>query len=358
MLVFSLSTFLLLTSSQAVAPPQSPPAAAHTQPMRAPTTAGSIDTPVDPKERVALGRKVNGLHGLDAQPWHLKATYEVFSADGTSKDKGTFEEWWIHAGQYKLAFHSSSLSLEEYGSPDGTFRTSGQDWPGKPVGMILKMIMNPIENESASTKAMLKNYERNLGTLKLQCTAFVYPGMTGPPQDSYSYCFAPSNAILLYSSNRERVFQTIFENVSLVQGQYVGRQMEVFLVGKRWLSVHIDSVDALGPRAIPDMSVPASALRVNRHEDPAGIVTGGKAIQRAPAEYPPIAKQRRAEGMVVIGATVGIDGHTKNLEILSGPPLLQNAAMDAARRWVYEPYIQNGQPVEADIEINVEFRLD
>ena len=59
----------------------------------------------------------------------------------------------------------------------------------------------------------------------------------------------------------------------------------------------------------------------------------------------------------VIGATVGIDGHLKNLKILSGPPLLQKAALDAARQWSYEPFIQDGEPVEAEIELNVEFHL-
>jgi len=61
-----------------------------------------------------LGRRVNGLQGLDAGPWHLKSSYEVFDTDGKSRDKGTFEGWWVDAKQYKLAFHSPQLSFEEY----------------------------------------------------------------------------------------------------------------------------------------------------------------------------------------------------------------------------------------------------
>jgi TonB family protein len=356
MLIFYPSAFLLLALAQAATAPQSPAAASPSPSVATPATAGNnVDTPKDPKERIELARKVNGLHGLDLGSWHLKASYEVFSADGTVDDKGTFEEWWIHAEQYKMTFHSLKLSLEEYGTPHGTFRTGGQDWPSKPVGMLPAMLMNPIPGEP--TKQMLKNYERTPGKLRLECTAFVSRDEADFAENSYSYCFAKSNAILLYSSSPQRVFQTIFEQVSLVQGHYVARETEVFLVGKRWLSVHVESLDALGPSAVPDLSVPADALSVSRREDVAGVVTGGAALKKASPQYPVIAKQQHVQGLVVIGATVGIDGHLKNLKILSGPPLLQKAALDAAREWSYEPFIQDGEPVEAEIELNVEFHL-
>jgi TonB family protein len=358
MLILHPSASLLFALAQAATAPQSPSAAPPSPTVAAPASAGNVDTPTDAKERMELGRKVNGLHGLDLEPWRLKASYEVFTADGTVDDKGTFEEWWIHAKQYKLAFHSAKLSLEEYGTPHGTFRTGGQDWPSKPVGMLPTMLMSPIQGETDSTKRKLKNYERNLGTLKVQCTAFVSPGATDFEENSYSYCFAKSNALLVYSTSPQRVFQTIFEQVSLIQGHYVGREIVVFLMGKRWLSVHIESLDALGPSAIPDMFVPADALSVSRREDEAGVVTGGAALKKASPQYPVIAKQQHVQGLVVIGATVGIDGHIKNLKILSGPPLLQQAALDAARQWAYEPFIQDGEPVEAEIELNVEFRLN
>jgi TonB family protein len=357
MLIFYPSAFLLLALAQAATVPQSPAAASPSPPVAAPAAAGNVDTPNDPKQRIELGRNVNGLHGLNLGPWHLKASYEVFAPDGTVDDKGTFEEWWIRAKQYKMTFHSLKLSLEEYGTPHGTFRTGGQDWPSKPVGMLPTLLMKPIEGETGSKERKLKNYDRTLGTLRLQCTAFVSPAETDFEQNSYSYCFAKSNAILLYSTNPQRVFQTIFEQVSLVQGHYLGREIEVFLVGKRWLSVHIERLDALGPSAVPDMSVPADALPVSRREDVAGVVTGGAALRKAAPQYPPIAKQQHVQGLVVIGATVGIDGHIKNLKILGGPPLLQKAALDAARQWVYEPFLQDGEPVEAEIELDVEFHL-
>ena len=47
----------------------------------------------------------------------------------------------------------------------------------------------------------------------------------------------------------------------------------------------------------------------------------------------------------------------QNLRVISGHPLLTQAAMDAVRQWRYKPYYVNGEPVEADTQINVNFTL-
>jgi protein TonB len=62
-------------------------------------------------------------------------------------------------------------------------------------------------------------------------------------------------------------------------------------------------------------------------------------------------------GTVVLKATISATGHIKNLEVVSGPSLLQQAALDAVRQWVYRPYLLNGQPVEVMTTINVVFTL-
>jgi hypothetical protein len=72
-------------------------------------------TPRDAKERMELAEKVNGLQGLDIS-WHLKASYEVVGTDGKSTDTGTYEEWRVSAKQYRVALHSPSISVEEYGT--------------------------------------------------------------------------------------------------------------------------------------------------------------------------------------------------------------------------------------------------
>jgi protein TonB len=78
-------------------------------------------------------------------------------------------------------------------------------------------------------------------------------------------------------------------------------------------------------------------------------------IYRVEPIYPRSALQLGMEGTVKIHATVGRDGTVKNLKVVSGPSLLTSAAMDAAQYWRYIPALHNGEPVETDTDISIEF---
>ncbi len=71
--------------------------------------------------------------------------------------------------------------------------------------------------------------------------------------------------------------------------------------------------------------------------------------------YPPIAKAARVSGTVVIQATISKTGTIENLRVISGPAMLQQAAMDAVRAWRYRPYLLNNEPVEVETTVNVIF---
>jgi len=60
---------------------------------------------------------------------------------------------------------------------------------------------------------------------------------------------------------------------------------------------------------------------------------------------------------VQLTATIGKDGTVRNLEVIQGHPLLIPAALDAVRQWVYQPTLLNGQPVEVQTDIDVNFTL-
>jgi protein TonB len=86
-------------------------------------------------------------------------------------------------------------------------------------------------------------------------------------------------------------------------------------------------------------------------------VAQGLLIHQVTPKYPPLARQTRIQGTVVLQAVIGKDGTVQNLHVLSGHPMLTQAAMDAVKQWRYKPYYVNGEPVEADTQINVNFTL-
>jgi len=89
-----------------------------------------------------------------------------------------------------------------------------------------------------------------------------------------------------------------------------------------------------------------------------GNVQAARIVNRVQPVYPPLARQTRISGTVRLHAIIGKDGAIKELEVLNGHPLLQQAALDAVRQWRYQPTLLNGEAVDVDTTIDVIFSLN
>ena len=83
----------------------------------------------------------------------------------------------------------------------------------------------------------------------------------------------------------------------------------------------------------------------------------GQLLLRVDPIYPADAEQQRVEGTVKLHAIIGRDGAVESVELTGGPALLVPAAASAVRRWRYKPTSLGGQPVEAEEDITIVFRL-
>jgi len=86
-------------------------------------------------------------------------------------------------------------------------------------------------------------------------------------------------------------------------------------------------------------------------------VAEGMLIHQVKPPYPVAAKMARVEGSVALQAVIGKDGSIQNLRVISGHPLLTSAALEAVKQWRYKPYYLNGEPVEVETQIVVNFLL-
>jgi protein TonB len=88
-----------------------------------------------------------------------------------------------------------------------------------------------------------------------------------------------------------------------------------------------------------------------------GRVQAAKLIRNPQPVYPQIARQARISGTVELSAIIGEDGHIQSLTVVSGHPLLRQAALDAVKQWVYQPTTLNEQAVKVSTTIDVIFTL-
>ncbi len=84
----------------------------------------------------------------------------------------------------------------------------------------------------------------------------------------------------------------------------------------------------------------------------------GLLIKRVQPTYPPAALAAHAEGAVQIEAIIDKEGNVTNLKVLSGSAVLARAAVEAVRQWRYKPYYLNGEPVEIQTQITVNFKAN
>jgi len=86
-------------------------------------------------------------------------------------------------------------------------------------------------------------------------------------------------------------------------------------------------------------------------------VVSGLLIRKVPPTYPPLARQARIQGTVILQAQISKTGDIENLTLVSGHPMLAPAAIEAVKQWKYRPYLLNGEPVEVDTQVQVNFTL-
>jgi periplasmic protein TonB len=112
-----------------------------------------------------------------------------------------------------------------------------------------------------------------------------------------------------------------------------------------------NALSAIGnaPVAVPKAS--AQVVKLSQG------VSEGLILKKVSPHYPAQALQMHIEGSVQMQATIGKDGSISNLKILGGDPLLAHSAQEAVKQWKYKPYYLDGEPVDVQTQITINFKL-
>jgi protein TonB len=108
---------------------------------------------------------------------------------------------------------------------------------------------------------------------------------------------------------------------------------------------------------ISSTSAPVPKVATPQRVRVSGGVTAGLLTKRIQPTYPPLARTARIQGKVLLQAQISKSGDIQNLQVISGHPMLIQSALDAVKQWKYRPYMLNGEAVEVDTTIEVNFTL-
>ncbi len=107
-----------------------------------------------------------------------------------------------------------------------------------------------------------------------------------------------------------------------------------------------------GTHPVP-LPAPAPIVRPFRSSN----LLAGSLVRRVQPVYPPLARNARVQGSVILFALISKAGAIENLRVVSGHPMLVPAAIEAVSQWRYRPYILNAEAIEVETQITVNFSL-
>jgi TonB family protein len=315
----------------------------------------------------------------DEQALQLESRIEQEPADlgarmrllGYYQEKGNREKlaqhaWWLaenHPGRVEALF--ASMMLAEFASDSEKIRLRNlwsrpSENPAVLVnaGQVMQTLGRPFDAEDCFQRARRlaagdSRYASALATLYARALR-----TNDPPAGEWTM-FANRVKAELDITPDAALVGAVGE--MLIGGKAPGRQelAEKYLKraetldggNERWKS-SLARLKGTPNEAKPAAGAPPERIRVG------GNVQQDKLVNKVPLVYPPLAKQARIQGTVRFSATIGKDGDVKNLEAVSGHPLLVPAALESVKQWVYRPTLLNGMPVEVVTQIDVNFTLN
>jgi periplasmic protein TonB len=116
-------------------------------------------------------------------------------------------------------------------------------------------------------------------------------------------------------------------------------------------NVGLPAISATPAVAPPPQAAPEGPVRIRV----GGALRPPRLVSSVVPNYPTIARQAGVEGDVVIDTTIDTNGAVTGMKVVSGPPMLRQAALDALRQWRYEPSKLNGEPVPVQMVVTLKF---
>ncbi len=299
----------------------------------------------------------------------MEGSFSLFSADGQIKDQGTFTILWVDSEKAKILVTSGQLSYAQTATAKGLYRSGERTPDSTHVIRALWQLVNPVPLltgktlESIQPKAQLHQF----GDAKLNCLTFFYQG-TEKPLDGWlkpAYCVREGSPILRISSvpfdvnhfDRNDIveFQGRYVPLDLTEGDGKTRKLAIHVSSLQQIKTFGDAVFTPSPDAV-FVPQPKKFMQIDAVSMARMVTLGHIHIRSHPEpEYPAAAKGANIHGTVRLYAEIGSDGHMDALDVIDGPSILQQAALNAVWQWGYEPVLDHGQPVVVVTEIDVKF---
>jgi len=221
--------------------------------------------------------------------------------------------------------------------------------------MIRDDLIRPVRDAAILRGFQFGDKTRSIGKLKLDC-------ITLKPVSAYPaisvYCLELDQPVLRVAISSVIQDETIFNDVVVFQDHFVARDVRVTHDEHPRLTYHIEEIGTLDSVDVHDFAPSADAVRVPLEKITLSQETmNHRCVKQVPPVYPMGAKASHTQGKVLMHVTVGKNGQVENAQAIGGPAELQEAALEAMRKWQFQPFLVLGEPVEIEGTMQINFAL-
>jgi TonB family protein len=276
-----------------------------------------------------------------SEPFVLKLDYQLYDLEGNPTVKGTVEKVWGQTANPHTIIRSKTLQMDDTESADKLLLHHNRE--SYLVHQLVNSIVHPLPYSTRRLDFILKRSQRAVNGIQLSCLGIGRAGQEQPR----TQVFCTDVDGQLQSILGDGPFLIERSNFTKYRDTKVPSDITITYRDKPAIKAHITEFTALTP---VDGAPVTDAIEVP--------IVPGQPLTQANASYPIGAKLGGASGLVLLSVLVTKDGHVTGVDVVSSPSgALSKAAIDAVKKWTYSPYKQNGQPVNAEETVTVDFTL-
>ncbi len=273
------------------------------------------------------------------EPFVLKFEYQLYDLEGNPTVKGTVEKVWGQTANPHTIIRSTTLQMDDAESADKLMLHHNRE--SYLVHQLVSSIVRPLPFSTRRLDFILKRSRRPVNGIDLSCLGIGRAGQEQPR----TQVFCTNVDGELQSIEGDGPFVVERSNFIKYRDIKVPADVAITYRDKPAIKAHVTELSAL----------PATDAAAFAAEAP---IVPGQPLTQANASYPMGAKLSGASGLVLLTVRVTKDGHVAGVDVISSSnSALSKAAVDAVKKWTYSPYKQNGQPVDAEETVTVDFSL-
>jgi TonB family protein len=303
--------------------------------------------------------KATQLDAKDNPPFHLKIDAQLYDLAGKPTQTGTIEEWWLSPDEFRIEINSGSVqSVIATGVDDGPQAVFTRE--RYLLNHLLSETLHPLSIKGAIVQS---EGPRSFGHATLQCLQFSSVPIVGSAAPPSLACTSASTGNVL----------TILQSPELVARESVGKfhdtqvslNIKILYGGIVAIEGKVAALQTISPGQ-PDLPTiqpqtersVVSGAAVQDVKFIPGLSQPRRISKQAP-HYPESARYSHIQGTVLMDALISKEGKVTNWVVVASPDeSLSEASIDAVKQWTYEPYRLNGQPIDMDTVIRVNFNLN